>query len=47
MAYVEEYFAAFAGFGMLALLVLHPTLWQTVVGGLVNLVTRVTDLGSH
>lgn len=45
--YATEYVAAFAGVGLLALLVFHPTVAPTIIGGLQSLVTRVTDLGSN
>ena len=45
MGYVYQYFAWFAGAGLIALLVFHPTLAANVLSGINNLVTKVTNLG--
>jgi len=41
----EEYIAAFAGVGLLALLVSHPTFAPNLIGAAAALVTRVTNIG--
>lgn len=41
-----EYISAFAGFGLLALLVFHPKVAPSIIGGIQGIFTRVTDLGS-